>query len=148
GLRADDPARDVKALRIQSDGHHSWSEDEITQFENHHPVGSRARLAFALLLYSGQRRGDVIRMGAPHVRDGNLSVKQQKTRFDLAIPVHAALASVLAASPSGHLTFLTTRYGAPFTATAFSNWFRQECNKAQLPDCSAHGLRKAAARRL
>lgn len=148
GLRADDPTRDVKALRINSDGHHSWSEDEIAQFENHHPVGSRARLAFALLLYSGQRRGDVIRVGAQHIRDGILSVKQEKTGFDLAIPVHATLASVLAASPSGHLTFLTTRYGAPFTATAFSNWFRQECNKAQLPDCSAHGLRKAAARRL
>src|SRR5262249_50061644 len=107
-----------------------------------------ARLAFALLLYSGQRRGDVIRVGAQHIRDGILSVKQEKTGFDLAIPVHATLASVLAASPSGHLTFLTTRYGAPFTATAFSHWVRQECNKAQLPDCSAHGLRKAAARRL
>ena len=28
------------------------------------------------------------------------------------------------------------------------NWFREECDKAALHHCSAHGLRKAAARRL
>ena len=63
GLRADDPTREVKAIRIRADGHHSWTDDEIAQFEQRHPVGSRARLALALLLYTGQRRGDVIRMG-------------------------------------------------------------------------------------
>jgi site-specific recombinase XerD len=58
GLRADDPTRDVKAIRIKSDGYHSWTDDEIAQFERHHPIGSRARLALALLLYTGQRRSD------------------------------------------------------------------------------------------
>jgi integrase len=148
GLRADDPTRDVKAIRVKTAGHHSWTEVEIAQFEGCHPVGSRARLAMALLLYTGQRRGDVIRMGSQHVRGGILTVKQEKTEVELAIPVHADLDSVLAASPSGHLTFLTTRYGGPFTATAFSNWFRDQCDAAGLPHCSAHGLRKAAARRL
>jgi hypothetical protein len=62
GLRADDPTREVRAIRIRSDGHHSWRDDEIAQFEQCHPKGSRARLALALLLYTGQRRGDVIRM--------------------------------------------------------------------------------------
>jgi integrase len=50
--------------------------------------------------------------------------------------------------PSGHLTFLTTIFGSPFEASAFSRWFRDQCDEAGLPRCSAHGLRKAAARRL
>jgi hypothetical protein len=67
GLRADDPTRDVKAIRVKSGGHHSWTDAEIAQFERCHPIGTRPRLALALLLYTGQRRGDVLRMGAQHV---------------------------------------------------------------------------------
>jgi integrase len=148
GLRADDPTRDVRAFRVKSSGHHSWTDHEIAQFEKHHPVGSRARLAFGLLLYTGQRRGDVLRMGPQHVRDGILYVKQDKTGAELAIPVHPELAAIIDATPSGHLTFLTTQYDRPFGASAFSHWFRDRCNQAGLPHCSAHGLRKAAARRL
>ena len=148
GLRADDPTHAVKAVRIKTAGHHSWSDEEIAEFERRHPVGSRARIALALLLYTGQRRGDVIRMGTQHIRAGTLHVTQEKTGAVLAIPVNADLAAVIAATPSGHLTFLTTRYGGPFTPSAFSDWFREECDAAGLPHCSAHGLRKAAARRL
>jgi integrase len=148
GLRADDPTRDVRAIRVKTDGHHSWTDNEIEQFEQRHPVESRARLALALLLYTGQRRGDVIRMGAQHVRGGTLYVKQEKTGAELAIPMHPDLVAVIAATPSGHLTFLTTTIGGPFAATTFTHWFRRECDKAGLPHCSAHGLRKAAARRL
>ena len=72
GIRGDDPTRDVKAIRIKSGGHHSWTDLEIAQFERCHAIGSRARLALALLLYTGQRRGDVIRMGAQQVRGGIL----------------------------------------------------------------------------
>jgi integrase len=148
GLRSDDPTRDVKRISVNSDGHHSWTEDEITQFEARHPIGSRERLAFALLLYTGQRRGDVIRMGRQHLRDGMLSVRQEKTNAVLDIPVHAALMQAIDAIPREHLTFLTTHRGGPFKPTPFSTWFRKACDAAGLPHCSAHGLRKAAARRL
>jgi integrase len=144
GLREDDPTRDVKAIPVKSDGYHSWTDDEIAQFEKRHPIGSRARLALALLLYSGQRRGDVVRMGRQHIRDGVLTVRQDKTGAELAIPLHAELAETLA----DHLTLLTTQFGQPFKAAGFGNWFRERCNEAGLRHCSAHGLRKAAARRL
>ena len=85
GLRDDDPTRDVRAIRVKSDGHHSWTDDEIEQFERHHLIGSRARLALALLLYTGQRRGDVLRMGAQHIRNDALYVKQEKTGVELII---------------------------------------------------------------
>src|SRR5262244_666484 len=48
----------------------------------------------------------------------------------------------------GNMTFLTTQFGKPFTAAGFGNWFREQRNDAGLPHCSAHGLRKAAARQL
>jgi integrase len=143
-LRADDPTRDVKAIRVKSDGFHSW-----TNAEKHHAVGSRARLALALLLYTGQRRSDVIRMGRQHIdQNGAIHVRQQKTGAELTIPIDPTLAAIIAETPSDHLTFLTTTFGKPFTAAGFGNWFRDQCNAAGLPHCSAHGLRKAAARRL
>jgi integrase len=148
GLRADDPTRDVRAIRVKSGGFHSWSDAEIAQFEKHHPVGSRARLAFALLLYTGQRRSDVVHMGCQHLRNRVLTVRQQKTGAKLSIPVHPTLQSILDDTVSNNLTFLTTQFGKPFTSNGFGNWFRDQCNAAGLPQCSAHGLRKAAARRL
>src|SRR4029077_6212653 len=69
-----DPTQGVRLPRvIKSDGHHTWSEAEIEQYEAAHPIGTKARLALALALYTGQRRSDVIRMGRQHVRDGVLT---------------------------------------------------------------------------
>ena len=52
---------------------------------------------------------------------------------------------MLEVSPLGELTFLVTEEGRAFTAAGFGNWFRDRCNEAGLTNCSAHGLRKAAA---
>jgi integrase len=147
GLRQDDPTRDVRAIRVKSDGYHSWTDDEIAQFEACHPVGSRARLAFALLLYTGQRLSDVIRMGPQHIRNGLLRVKQVKTGAELLIPVAPQLQEIIAAT-EGQMIFLMTQYDKPFSQDGFGQWFRAECDKAGLTHCSAHGLRKACARRL
>jgi integrase len=106
GMRCDDPTRDVKAMRIKSDGFHSWSETEIEQFQAYWPIGSRERLAFALLLFSGQRRSDVVRMGPQHIDDGMLRVRQEKTGTELLIPVHSKLQEIITATASGHLNFI------------------------------------------
>jgi integrase len=87
-------------------------------------------------------------MGRQHIRDGMLHIKQTKTGTELVIPVLPELDIVIAASRNDHLTFLTTKFGQPFTAAGFGNWFREQCDVAGLNHCSAHGLRKAAARRL
>ena len=148
GMRADDPTRDVRKIpTAKGDGYHSWTEGEIEQFERHHPVGSRARLAFALLLYTGQRRSDVVRMGRQHLSDNAICVRQVKTGREVWVPVHEALAPILATAAT-NLTFLLTDQGKPYTAAGFGNWFRDQCQAAALHGCSAHGLRKAAARRL
>src|ERR1700757_4191694 len=71
-----------------------------------------------------------------------------KTLWSMAfdIPVLPDLLAELELHPkSEQLAFLTTGYGKPFTAAGFGNWFREQCNEANLPHCTAHGLRKAAA---
>ena len=103
GWLRDDPTRDIKQRSIKGDGFHTWTDDEIAQFEAHHPIGTKPRLALALLLYTAQRRSDVVRMGRQHIKDGVLTVKQQKTGVTLAIPVHPELRAVLDATPSEHL---------------------------------------------
>jgi len=148
GMRTDNPTADVRKVpTAKGEGYHSWTEGEIEQFERHHPVGSRARLAFALLLYTGQRRSDVVRMGRQHLSDNAICVRQVKTGREVWVPVHEALTPILT-SASTNLTFLLTDQGKPYTAAGFGNWFRDQCRAARLCGCSAHGLRKAAARRL
>ncbi|MGB8899053.1 MAG: tyrosine-type recombinase/integrase [Methylocella sp.] len=149
GLRPDDPTEGLKVRAPKSSGFRTWSERDIEQFEARHAIGTRARLAFALLLYTGQRRGDIIRMGHQHVRDRSVAVRQQKTGAVLEIPLHPALAEAIAAHPAGQLTFLTTAAGKPFSAQGFTAWFRAMVREAGLPPgLSAHGLRKAMCRRL
>lgn len=149
GLIDADPTQGVKRAPIKTAGYRTWTEADIGAFEAKHAIGSRARLALALLLYTAQRRSDVVRLGRQHVRDGLLHLRQQKTGTTLTIPVHPELAAVLEATPSDNLTFLTTAGGKPFSAAGFTNWFREMCNEAGLPKgTSAHGLRKAACRRL
>jgi integrase len=145
----EDPTLGIKLRPIKGDGHHTWTEDEIAAFEAVHPIGSRERLALALGLYTAQRRGDVIKMGRQHIRDGVLHVKQEKTGAPLAIPVHPELAIVLATVPPTQMTFLQTQYGKPFAGKSFTMWFGEACDKAGLgAECTFHGLRKAACRRL
>ena len=146
GLRSDDPTADLRPRRAVTV--HSWTEDEIAQFERAHPIGTRPRLALALLLYTAQRRSDVVRMGRQHLRDGWLAIRQQKTGNLVEIPLHPSLQAVLAATSGVHLTFLTTAAGAAFSAAGFGNLFRDWCTAAGLPQrCAAHGLRKASLTR-
>jgi integrase len=64
------PAKDVPYTEAKGDGHHSWTDEEVALFEAHHPIGTKARLALALLLYSSQRKSEVVLFGPGHVHDG------------------------------------------------------------------------------
>jgi len=150
-LRDDDPTRDVRRVRYRKRPFAAWTEEQIAWFEERWPVGTRARLAFDLLLYTGQRRSDVIHLGPQHLAGGKMRIVQQKTGAELLVPIHPALrASLEAAAPARHLAFLITELGHPFaSANAFYQWFKLLVVQAGLPtNLSPHGLRKAAARRL
>jgi integrase len=143
-----DPTANVKRRKTpRTGGFIAWTDEDIARFERRHDISSRARLAMALLLYSAQRRSDVVRMGWQHVSQGRIAVRQSKTDERLRIPIHPELARVLEAAPRKQMTFLVTDYGKPFTPAGFGNWFGERCREAGLR-LNAHGLRKAAARRL
>ncbi len=143
------PARDVEKFKYGSTGFHTWTQEEVRQFEERHAIGTKARLALALLLFTGQRRGDVIRFGKQHVRKGKLTFTQRKGRHrkpkQLALPILPVLQRIIDASPCGDLTYLVNNLSRPFTDAGFGNRFRDWCDQADLPNCSAHGLRKAGA---
>lgn len=145
GWRKDNPVTETEIDRPRTAGIKPWTEGDIAAYEAKWPSGGRERLALALLLYTGQRRSDVVSMGRQHVSEGRISVVQVKTGHRLRIRIHPALKREI--DQHIGMTFLTTQYGGPFTAAGFGNWFRQTAKDAGV-DKSAHGLRKAAGRRL
>lgn len=139
----------LKSYRLGS--HHSWTDAEIAQFERRWKIGTRERLAFALLLYTGQRGGDVCKMHRNDIADGMIRVSRQKVRkgetSEALIPIHSELAKVLAGPVVGMAHLVTTAQGKALRGM----WtiFPAAVARAGLPEnCVAHGLRKAAARRL
>jgi integrase len=153
GMRDTNPATQSDKVKVaagqKSTGYYSWTEDDIAQFRARHALGTKPRLAMELLLWTGQRRGDAIRMGRQHIRAGRINVVQGKSGKDLWIAVAPKLLEAIVAMPAdGHLCFLVTSYGKPFSNAGFGNWFRDRCDEAGLPECTAHGLRKAIMRRM
>jgi len=137
-------------LRLRLPGEiRCWADEEIAAYESFHPIGTPARLAFALALYTAQRASDLVRMGRQHIRNGAIDVRQQKTGAVLSIPIHPALAVILDATPSKHMTLLTTERGAPFSSpNSFSHQITRWAKQAGVDGVSVHGLRKAGCRRL
>jgi len=149
GVIATDPTAGIKRPKLSREGWHSWSEDEIAQYETKHPIGSQARLSFALALFTCQRSADLIRMGKQHVSGGKIALKQQKTGAALKIKMHPDLVAILAATPSDHLTFLVSEWNKPYkNANSFGHRMRLWAREAGLTDCPLQGLRKASCRRL
>lgn len=143
-------ARDIQLFKPKTDeGFHTWTIEEVRAFAKRHPLGSKAHLALGLLLFTGVRRSDVVLLGRQMLRDGWLHFTEKKNgkRKPKArqLPVLPALRHIIDHSPAGNMTFLVTEYDRPFTGNGFGNKMRDWCNEAGLPQCSAHGLRKAGA---
>lgn len=137
GLRYDLPA---------TDGHHTWTDDEVAAFEARWPRGTRERVALDVLLYTGLRRGDAVRLGRPHIKNGIATIRTEKTGQVVVLPLLAPLQTTLDAGPIGELTFIAGEKGHPMRKESFGTWFRLACKAAGVPG-SAHGLRKAGATR-
>lgn len=143
------PARGIERLRTKGQGFHTWTEDEVAAYEARWPVGTRERLALDLMLYTGVRRSDVVRLGRQHVRNGEITIKTEKSvnmgrPIDITITVLPPLAASIKAAMTGDLAFLVTARGTPFGKESFGTWFAKACAAADVPG-SSHGLRKIAA---
>jgi integrase len=147
GQRRDNPFDAVP--RYKTGTHHTWTDAELETYEKHWPLGTRERLAFDVLLYTAQRVGDCVRMQRPDIRNGVIAVKQQKTGAEVLIPLHPALARSIMAGPSNGLYLVGDKNGRPITPRRLSDLMAAATKAAGLPPkCVAHGLRKAALRRL
>ena len=137
-----DPTVNVKALKQRTEGHHTWTVDEMAAFEARWPTGTRERLAYDVLVWTGLRRGDASRLGPRHVRDGEITITTEKTDRVVTLPVLKPLADSIAASLTGAETFIARLDGSPMVKEGFGNWFAEICAAAGVPG-RAHGLRKA-----
>lgn len=151
--RTDNPVKGVKRYAIEGGGFHTWDEGEIAQFYRTHQFGTAAYLALTLILYTGASRVDVVKLGRGNIKGGRIEYRRQKTRKNpqgirVSIPIHEELAKALEVLPQNAFTFLETKQGKARTANGLGARMRKWCDEAGLPQCSAHGLRKAICRRL
>lgn len=146
GYARSNPVKDVKRPKAKVIGHTPWNYDDVAKFYEKHSLGSTARLAMDLLLFTGLRRSDVYRLGPQHIRNGVIEFRTQKTDDPLFIPVHQSLQKSIDACTINQLAFLTTpKQGRPFKSEAsFGNWFADVCDEAGVSG-RAHGLRKLLA---
>lgn len=131
-------------------GWHTWTPEEVDIYRKLHAIGTKARLALELMLNVGARVSDAARIGRQHETDGWLKFvawknRNRKSRKIIECPITPDLAAALAATPTGDLTYLINDLGKAFTINGLGNKMRDWCDAAGLPQCSSHGLRKAAA---
>jgi integrase len=141
----------VPYFKVKTEGFYTWTDEDVAQFEAHHPAGSKARRALYLLLYLGPRRSDVVSLGRQLISNGTLRFTpkktQKKTGTVVEMPILPDLQTEIDLMPQARMMFLETEHGKPYTANGFGNWFKRKCMEAELPQCTAHGLRKAGATR-
>jgi site-specific recombinase XerD len=141
------PCLGIDRLKIGSDGHHTWSEAELQQFRDAHPVGTKARLAFEILYHTGLRRGDAALLGPRHVDGDTIEFKTTKNGEIIYADMVPELRAALHAVATGSETFLTTDRKKPFASPqSFGNWFAERIDEAGLSKrCVTHGIRKSSA---
>jgi integrase len=138
------PAAGVKLFAQSADGFKAWTESDVAKFRDRWALDTRERLAMELLLHTGLRRGDAVRLGRQHIRDGVAHIRAEKTGEPLAFPILEPLAIILSNGPVGELNFIASADRQPMTKESFGNWFHDACKAAGVI-ASAHGLRKLAA---
>jgi len=146
--RSDNPVELSEPVKHSGDGFHPWDEDDIAAYRKRWPLGTKARLAMELMLWTGARRGDAYLMPPP--KGGRFKWVAAKTGKPTSFVVAPQLQAAIDAMPEGSMgdeTMLITDFGKPFSRAGFGNKMREWCDLAGLPKCTAHGLRKALTRR-
>lgn len=139
------PTLEVEFLKNKTNGFPPWTGDDVKRFCTRWPAGTREFIALSVLLFTGLRRGDAVRVGRPHVRNDAITIRLEKTGQEVTIPILLPLVAALEVGPVGELTFIATKAGRPMVKESFGTWFGEACRAAGI-EKSAHGLRKLSAR--
>lgn len=149
GLLESNPALGVKKPPLKNkDGLPTWIEEDIEKYYHKWHHGTHERVWIDVLLYTGLRRGDAVRIGWKDVKDNIIHLKTEKSQFktDVFLPILPELAKTLKTGPIGDETFICGKKGTKFTKESFGHAFLKACTQAGI-NKSAHGLRKLAATR-
>jgi integrase len=142
-------AKLVKRFRRKTDGFHTMTPEEASQFIAFHGADSKAVLALALLMFTGVRVSDLALIGPQHRRGGIFQFTAYKGRnrhpVKQEIPVHPILDAVLAQHKAGHLAYMVTDFGKPFSIKGLSQRVSKWFSQAGLTHCTAHAVRKGLA---
>ena len=149
-MRKDDPTANVPGIKLpKSTGHHTWTDDEIDQYRQHWPLGTQQRLVMEFALETLSRRGEVVRLGPQHVKNGRIRIERTHGSKDVNFPISRELQAACDAMPKSHLTYIVTAHGKPRSKNGLGNDFAKWVTEAGLPArCRLHGLKKGGMRRL
>jgi integrase len=149
-MRKDDPSRDIGPIQMpKTRGHHTWTDEEIQQYRAYWPLGTQQRLVMEFALETASRRGEVVRLGPQHVKNGWIRIERTHGSKDVHIPMSPELQAACDAMPKAHLTYIVSAYGKPRSKYGLGNDFAKWATEAGLPaHCRLHGLKKGGMRRL
>lgn len=148
GYSGANPARFAERMKVNPDGYHTWTDDEVDRFLARHGPGSKARLVLLLALNTGMARQDLCRVGRQHLSGRRIAYRRGKTSVAADLPILPELAEELAKLPADRLLFITQdKRPVGYKPETLGNWFHDRCAEAGVPG-SLHGLRKAGATRL
>ena len=145
-----DPTEGVKnPKQRKGPGFPVWTDADAAAYDKRWPIGTKERVWRDVLFYTGLRRGDAVRLGRQHVREGIATLRTEKSQGEMivSIPILPILQRTLDAGPTGELAFICGKGGKPLTKESFGNAFKDACKAAGLHNRSAHGCRKIAATR-
>lgn len=147
GLVETNPTVGVKRpAKPKGSGFPVWTEEDLAAYERRWPLGTKERVWFAILVYTGLRRGDAVSLGRQHARNGIACIRTEKTGTEVYIRLLPPLLQAIEAGPTGDLAYICGERGGKLTKESFGNLFSDACRAAGVSK-SAHGIRKAAATR-
>ncbi|WP_419797607.1 MAG: tyrosine-type recombinase/integrase [Terasakiella sp.] len=137
------PAERIK--RLKGGEHLPWTEEEITTFLEAETTPVQMRYAVLFALFTGQRVGDIIKMLWSDIKDGRVTVIQQKTGVRLRIPLHPKLSEIIPTMSKDNVNILTTSSNQRWGISNFKRVFKKASRDAGIPENKVfHGLRKNA----
>ncbi len=149
GLLENNPTLEVKRPPLKNKGGFAvWTEEDVEKYYQRWHHGTHERVWIDVLLYTGLRRGDAVRIGWKDVKDNIIHIKTEKSQFktDVFLPILPELAKTLEVGPIGEETFICGKRGKKIPKKSFGITFYNVCTKAGIKK-SAHELRKLAAKR-
>jgi integrase len=148
GFVRDNPVKGIKRVRRDRQApraNRPWSVAECQIVLERVP--KQLTVPVALAMFTGLRKGDVLRLPKSAIRDGRIWRRTGKTGYELSIPLHPDLVRILAAaSPHDAVTVAATTNGTPWTDSGFNSTFIKAIKRLELeglvePGLTFHGIR-------